>query len=293
MVETETKVKVYARKGRGDRRRNRLSLLAEMYMDIERLRVSQQIRQSHLKLDGSPFAEDPVFEAAFAHLKEAQGEIDELMMPLVQGYLCWTEFCEHVRGIGPHLLALVMGLVRDIVPFTNVSKLWWLCGLAVDHGCECGHLHSSHRLDFPQDDTEPAYGCSGCDCKTFRRTQKPGQSQKPVKGQPLNYDAQLKSVLLGRIGTQLLKNADPFARSLYDEFRAKEELKEEKGAHRRAIRKVVKLWVACLWEVWRRAEGLEVVGPYPMTFLGHTGFINAETWVQHNREAKKEAVEVR
>lgn len=235
--------------GRGDRKRTRLGLLAQAYFDIERLRVAQQTRQAHLKLDGSPFADDPIFESVFGHLKRAQGDIDDHMQPLIVDHPCWTEFSLHVKGVGTHLLALVMGLIRDIEPFTNVSKLWWLCGLAV----------------------------------------RDGKALAPIKGERLTYDARLKSVLLGRVGSQLLKNADPFSRMLYDEFRPKEEAKRPEGAHRRAIRKVVKLWVACLWDVWRRAEGLSVTPHYAAAHLAHTDVITPEKWVRYNQSARTDA----
>lgn len=247
-----------------------------MYFDIERLRVSQQIRQSHLKRDKSPFAEHAVFNEVFGDLKEAQSRIDAYMIPMVKDHPCWTEFNVDVKGCGLHLLALVMGLIRDVTPLTNVSKLWWLCGLGV----------------------------------------KDGKAIRPVKGEVLNYDMRLKSVLLGRLGSQFLKNGDPFARMLYDDFKAKEVTKAfaagrttdtkctncdgrdddtcnicagtgkvqvEIGAHKRAIRKVVKLWVACLWDVWRRAEGLPVTEHYAQSHMGHTGnLITAQRWTEFN-----------
>ena len=283
---TTIKPKQYAQKGRGDRKPTRLGLLAQMYMDIERLRVAQQVRQTHLKLDGSTFHDDPVFDAAFGHLLEAQHTIDTYITPLVTHHPCWTDLSLHVKGIGPHLLGLIMGLIRDITPFTNVSKLWWLCGLAV--------------VD--------------------------GQSLRKVKGQVLNYDQRLKSILLGRFGGQLLRNADPFAGALYADYYKQEVLKAERDGltpewrpipakkrekghafldyiqrkgkwgyysyprvHRRAIRKIVKLFIACLWETWRNADGLPVSDPYPMTILGHTGFITTQTWIEYNKSHAKKA----
>ena len=266
--------KAYARPGRGDRRKNRLSLMTAMYFDIERLRLSQAIRLTHLKLDKSPFADDPMFAAVEARLVAAQDELDVPIQEMVKGHECWTDFNLCVKGVGPHLLGLVMGLIRDVTPLTTVSKLWWLCGLAV--------------VD--------------------------GKALRPVKGQVLNYDARLKSVLLGRLGGQLLRNADPFAVHLYERYYPEEEAKlkaqgvatktqpatynKDKslkkaayqfypGAHRRALRKVVKLWVACLWETWRQAEGLSVGNPYPQPILGHIPELKVTPamWVEYNRQA--------
>ena len=293
-------VKKYARPGRKDRKANRLGLLAQIYMDIERHRVAQQVRQSHLALDGSPLADDPVFEGLFTRLVDTQEYVDKMLAPLVLQHPCWKGFGLHVKGVGPHLLGLITGLIRDITPFTTVSKLWYLCGLAVLEG----------------------------------------ETQHREKGVVVNYDQRLKAILLGRLGTQLLRNGDPFARHLYDTFKAQEEVKlaqlnsrEEKEAqpkkashepqetlgkeasqekqealndkasqmreeaqqkqafspHRRAIRKVVKLWIACLWAVWREAEGLPVSQPYAISILGHQGLVTAQTWIDYNLATKKEA----
>jgi hypothetical protein len=283
--------KVYARPGRGDRKKNRLTHLTAMYFDMEKLRVSQQVRQRHLALDKSPFADDPVFERVFAHLDRAQAEVDRELKPLVKNHPCWTEFSVDVKGVGEHLMALVMGLIRDIEPFTNVSKLWWLCGLAV----------------------------------------KDGKAIRPVKGEALNYDPRLKAVLLGRIAPQLLKNQDPFSLSLYTEYYPKEAAKlaalgvEKKwqevpsarfrkghhllnyqkrtvkgkerlgywyypATHARSIRKVVKLWVACLWNVWRVAEGLVVTPHYAQQFLGHSDVVTAQRWITFNKNSRNKVL---
>lgn len=60
--------------------------------------------------------------------------------------------------------------------------------------------------------------------------------------------------------------------------------------HLRASRYAVKLFLAHLWEVWRRAEGLEVVAPYPIAVLGHAHHIPPEVGVR--RPATTTAVSV-
>lgn len=274
-MEQLTETSRHVRVGRGDRHKTPLYYLSSLYFDIEHLRVAQDVRRSHLALDQNPFADDPIYEDVQEHLKALQHILDLRMMPFVKEHPCWTEFGLHVKGCGLHLMALIMGLIRDITPFTTVSKLWYLCGLAVIEG----------------------------------------HAQYPVKGTSINYNPHLKSVLLGRLGTSLIRSRDPFAGTLYQRFKAEEEAKAQAsgveskwlperevtldghirtipghfstpGSYRRAVRRLVKIWVACLWEVWRNAEGLPIRLPYVIEKLGHTHVITPAQWVAYNQAAK-------
>jgi hypothetical protein len=40
-----------------------------------------------------------------------------------------------------------------------------------------------------------------------------------------------------------------------------------------AVRKAIKLFLACLWLVWREAEGLPISKPYAIDKLGHNSYI--------------------
>lgn len=52
--------------------------------------------------------------------------------------------------------------------------------------------------------------------------------------------------------------------------------------HNMALRRVVKLFQACLWLTWREAEGLPVTKPYAIEKLGHNSFI--DPWEMCDRE---------
>ena len=43
---------------------------------------------------------------------------------------------------------------------------------------------------------------------------------------------------------------------------------------KRAKRKMIKLFTAHLWTIWRKAEGLPITKPYSDTILGHTDYID-------------------
>jgi len=232
--------------GRQDRKKTLLSTYVKVYMDLERLRVAQEVRISHLKLDNAPEAEIAPLQLVHDGLVRESNEIDKTIKKIVRIHPAWTGFLKDVKGVGEHLAGLVIGGIRDVTPLDTPSKVWYLCGLAVLEG------------------------------KTQRKT----------KGEVINFDMGLKSILLGRIGDQLLKNRDPFSRKLYDEYKAYEFTRNPDitagHAHRRAIRRVVKLLVSCMWRVWREGEGLPAANAYVIAHGGHTDEILAQHWIDYN-----------
>ncbi len=109
----------------------------------------------------------------------------------------------------------------------------------------------------------------------------PGQKRK--RGQKANFDPRLKSFVVYRIGQSFIK-FKCFGRKLYDAFRKQCEEKHKDWSklhcHNWARRKVVKLFLASVWEVWRRMNGLPVTEPYPIEILGHKDKITPEMWIE-------------
>ena len=72
-------------------------------------------------------------------------------------------------------------------------------------------------------------------------------------------------------------------RQLYDSIKSDEKMQHPKKIkentktlynpghlHNRAMRKVVKIFLAHLWQTWRRQKGLEATEPYAKQLLGHS-----------------------
>jgi hypothetical protein len=53
----------------------------------------------------------------------------------------------------------------------------------------------------------------------------------------------------------------------------------EGHVHNQALRKMIKLFLACLWLEWRKAAGLPVRPPYAVEKQGHTTLISPEEMV--------------
>lgn len=87
-----------------------------------------------------------------------------------------------------------------------------------------------------------------------------------------------KSALYTPVSIMIMKKDPPSPyRQDYDAARNQITEKHGKvGAHGKALHRVTKLWLAHLWETWRRNEGLSVVGPYAQVHMKHTGIITAK-----------------
>lgn len=135
-----------------------------------------------------------------------------------------------VKGVGPMLAAQLIAAI-DIRRAETVSGLWKFAGYAV----------VEDRAD------------------------------RPVKGQKLAYNAHLKKVCY-LLGTSFLKSNSPY-RAVYDSSRAYYEANRPDWSkmrqHRAAMRRMIKHFLAHLWEVWRKLEGLEVRELYVVERLGH------------------------
>ena len=108
----------------------------------------------------------------------------------------------------------------------------------------------------------------------------PNQERK--RGEKLSYNPHLKT-FCWKIGQSFIK-FPCFGRKLYEAFRKDCERKHPDWSklhcHNWARRKVVKLFIASVWEMWREMNGLPVTEPYPIEYLGHKDKITPEKWVE-------------
>jgi len=100
--------------------------------------------------------------------------------------------------------------------------------------------------------------------------------QKLVKGQKASFNRRLKS-LMYVIATSMLRAQGKFAEVYYS---AKEYYAANRPdwtpmhCHMAALRKMEKLFLACLWQVWRESIGQPVRKVYVVEKLGHTHVVD-------------------
>lgn len=145
-----------------------------------------------------------------------------------------------VKGVGPLMAAKLIALI-DIRKASTASALWKYAGYAVG---------------------------------------KDGRADRPKKGEPLGYNKRLKNACW-LIGTSFLRANSPY-RKVYDDAReiyAESRPEWSNGRqHSAAMRKMVKRFLAHLWQVWRALEGLPVRSPYIEEYMGHSHIDEPKTY---------------
>jgi len=268
------------------------AFLVKEQLILEKRRVATGLKLDRLEEQGR---EDETIKRVFTIYKKGEEEIERMVGNAVKEYPLWNWFRE-VQGIGEMNAANIIGLIEafgtyykycpkckkelgkvkgseiEVCPYcetkaedkflsgiqrlTRISKLWKYAGLAVENG----------------------------------------SAAKPQKGVTLGYNSELKSVLLGRVATSLMLAKGKYYRQ-YLRFKKEETEKcKRKGLKikptpktrgkepegiiyeghidKRAKRKMIKLFTAHLWTLWRKSEGLPVTEPYAKTILGHTDLID-------------------
>lgn len=142
-----------------------------------------------------------------------------------------------IKGVSYNTVAKILGYI-DIHNTPTISALWRYAGL------------------------DPS----------VKRTRGMTQADAKKGGNPF-----LKKEMVGILGDSFIKQRTTPYRGIYDTEKERQ-LKVKKvtknHAHRRAIRKMMKIFLSNLWVEWRKAEGLKVSKPYVQAKLGHKNIIN-------------------
>jgi hypothetical protein len=205
-----------------------------------------------------------MFKAPFAALQrqEIKGA-----KQLLEDLKVWTEWLQHVRGVGDILAVQLIAHLSPISDFDTVSKVWAWCGYHTVEGKDGVWLAA-------------------------RRT----------AGQKCTWGNAIK-VLCFQLGQSFVKQTKPTPspyRAMYDHAKADYRLKHpEKVARpgkkdgetvydftdghidKMAMRIPVKMFLSHLWQVWREFEGLHVRGPYAIEKMGHTTLISPWSCIEN------------
>lgn len=166
----------------------------------------------------------------------------------------------------------------ETLPYNaELRTMWWRLGSSIlksglrQKCSKCGALvgMKSTKDDAPPD---KAHRCPGAEFRAVAISKFAGEYLKAKKMYQERHLAAGGKIVPA---TQLPKDAEGKRREI-DGFMS------EGHIHAMALRKMIKLFIACLVLVWREEEGLPETKPYPIDKLGHRSMI--DPWSMIDKE---------
>lgn len=224
------------------------------------------------------------------------------------------------RGIGPTLAGVILSSF-DIEREDTVSKMWAFAGLrpipcrrckecqavveqtagdvvtdelgnVLDWTAHSEFVHGKERVrtpEPPKPGEEPKAALPRCskakETLYYIDTFASGKAQHPVKGVKLNYNAWLRTKLVGVLAGNLIKLKSPW-RMFYDDYKHRKQTagwgRNDGHRHAAALRYMVKMLLLDIHHKWRTFEGLSVRKSYHIEKQGghESGLLPSELLAQ-------------
>lgn len=270
-----------------------LTHMVDAALAIEKLRVASEVGITHLALQGR---EDPERNELHRRLKDLEDFVDGRVAYLIQGHPAYSWF-SLVLGVGRENIGKVVGPI-DIERAKTISALWKFAGFSVEDGAAPRRVKGAGKLSYNSQLRSMCWRLA--------------TSLKRAKGKFYHYYLEEKDKYTERFlnqGPKILPTPQgrwacsncgmSWARKrditpCCDNPSIEKKLREEPPGviwlghlDAMAVRKMIKLFLACLWLVWREAEGLPVTEPYAIEKMGHAKLISPWEMVDKVAKLKK------
>lgn len=206
-----------------------------------------------------------------AEALDMEKRIEKKLKKALKRMPIYTEFLLPTKGVGTIAAGHICGAF-DIYKATTVSKLWQFAGL------NPGMVRAKKRVD-------------GKDGFSLVVTDTMIRGDKMTKGYVSPFNRELRTALCGVMADGFVKAQNEYCMKHYYPYKdrlansdnsvieiSKEgakpayvDWKDAKKAHRHraALRYMIKMFLADLYNTWRPLHGLEVRVPYQEQYLGH------------------------
>lgn len=225
-----------------------LRVVADLYYQMQKARIAMGARRSAIER-GVDTGNADWLGMWEDRLNNIEVELVKDMARLLKDTTAW-EWLSTVKGIGPTLACKIIALIDDIGKFDNISKLWSFSGYGL----------------YPNQEGVMSI-------------------QKLTKGEKATFNRRLKTVFY-LAGSSFLKSRSKFS-DLYYNARQHYDVTHPEWTdghkHNAAMRKMIKVFIACLWLSWRQAEGLPIRDPWIIEYgkeSGHTTYYKPEDFAE-------------
>jgi len=259
--------------------------LVDIYYDFQGQRIQTQLRIGSSQRSNTLTEEELSLFGITTIMENAanfEKDIEKLIVKQLKNHALYLQYLSKIRGVGPLLSAGLIAYIDDIEKFDHVSSLWQYAGYGMNRYCKKCKKPTSVEMNYETGKTakklHPMEVCLVCRRKTFPII------QKRTLGYQSNWNDRLK-VLAWKASSSFIKQPAEKSkyRKLYDQIKKAERQKHPEKIvkdgrtlysdghiNNRTMRKVSKIFLAHLWQTWRRQQGLEATEPYAKQLLGHS-----------------------
>jgi hypothetical protein len=233
-----------------------ITALVNAQLSIEKVRVRSQVRKTHLALQGKSDIET---DKLVDKLLEIEDYLDGRVAGIIINHPAYPWFSK-VKGVGKENIGKVVATI-DIKKADTISSLWKYGGFDVVNGKAPKREKGGGKLTYNSQLRSMCWRLGSSLMRAKGKFYDYYESQKRMYVESYNNHG-IKIVPTNQLPKKDNKHYEP------------KEMITEGHLHNRALRKMIKLFLACLWIEWRKAEGLEVTKPYAIDKLGHDHYIS-------------------
>ena len=232
--------------------------LVDAALTIEKARVASQVRKAHLEKNDR---RDPDTEELLEKLIDLEAFVDGRVADRVKEHPAYPWF-SRVKGIGLENIPKVLGMV-DIEKVDTVSSLWMFAGYAPENGKAMKRVKGGGKLHYNSRLRTMCWRVAGSLLRARGKFYDYYVDQKERYTQSM-VNRGVKIVPAAELPKKDGKHYEP------------EGMISEGHLHNMALRKMIKLFLACLALTWREAIGKPLEKPYAIEQLKHSSFIKPE-----------------
>jgi hypothetical protein len=243
---------------------DKLGVLVSLFQDLQKTRIASANRARTI--------EDPDLHLLIGQVRMLEKDVIRDVRKEVRNHPLWDFWLKNIPGVGEVLAGQLIHSIRGQV-----------------HTVECQQRRAAYFSKKEPGEKRPRTFMCDCQMKEIERFPNvsslwkyaglhvvSGRAPKPKRGEKIDYSPKLRTLCWNIVKSCMMHEDSPYAK-WYREFKAEEVRKhpELRPGHLdlRARRKTAKLFLAHLFNKWYELKGLEPPKPYPLSMLGHAGYI--------------------
>ena len=258
---------------------SRVKLLVRGLYDAQKLRIQLELRIQRLIREEIMTRKeaDSFFELPFSMFKKAEDAMAKSVARETKDHPIVKAWLGKVPGIGPRLAGLLVANIAPIERFATASKLWAYAGLHVKDGKAVKRVKGQNS-NWNQELKTTAWKISQSFIKQDHEYRK---RYDEYKARIIERETNKGNIIWGMVNSKYVALHVPendeteYSKTWTGKVKPDWTLMR---VNNMALRKIAKMMLCHLWEVWRKLEDLPLRDPYCVEYLGHDRDSLSDPW---------------